>query len=118
MKLCVFTSFCVLSVTTFTWPIHRNGRSKQQSNSSQKHRQELFVSIGTNTQTSTILDEYDNDGLKERLRNAYMRWCTLHNKHYDETRLDIFSSRYLQAERHAQHTGVSIQLNEFAAPFL
>ena len=110
LSILALASLCVLTVTAFTWPFPHIGAKK----SSRYHQhQELFVST-TNTQTPIILDEYDNDGLKERLRNAYERWCSLHGKRFDESRLEIFSSRYLQAEQHAQKTGVTIQLNEFA----
>lgn len=50
----------------------------------------------------------------DRIRVAYLEWCSHYKKTADEYRFKIFSEHFCEAEAYWQKTGTAIQLNEYA----
>jgi hypothetical protein len=54
--------------------------------------------------------------VEDRIRTAYAEWCQYFNKAMEESRLEIFSMHFCEAEEYVRDTGAALflMLNEYA----
>lgn len=63
---------------------------------------------------TTGSSEYDSVDDKDRIRQIYKEWCIVHDKTYNEARLETFAMNLQVVENYHRDTGKNAELNQYA----